>query len=206
MPRKPRMQSTSGYYHWISRGLNKKKVFHRKSDFETFLELIKEHKDVCGVEIYHYCLMTNHIHLLIKTENVPSLSKFSHFLLRRYAYYYCKTHRWRGQVFTRMYRSVPIHNEEYLLECGRYIERNPVRANLTERLDDWPYCSYRYYAQGAANKLITPSPSFLAMGNTKNKRQKNYRDYVGQERFYEALIDKELKISNLSPSDDVRKG
>ena len=72
---------------------------------------------------------------------MTDLSRFSQYLQRRYAYYYCKTHKWNGQVFQRMYKSIPIGEDAYLLGCGRYIERNPVRAGLVRRAEDYLWSS-----------------------------------------------------------------
>ncbi len=130
MPRKPRKTSASGVYHFVTRGVNKKKLFHKDDDYRAYLLLVKEYADRFDVQTYHYCLMTNHIHLVLKSPDLEMLGKFAHFVQRRYAYYYCKTHRWSEQVFKRNYSSFPIESDAYLLECGRYVERNPLTAKL----------------------------------------------------------------------------
>ena len=89
MPRKKREESPTGVYHWIARGMNKKDLFHRQGDYERFRELILEYKTAFSIAIYHYCFMTNHVHLLVQSEDLQSLSLFSHYVQRRYAYYYC---------------------------------------------------------------------------------------------------------------------
>ena len=192
MPRKPRLYSPTGVYHWINRGVNQKHLFHFKNDYQYFLGLLKEHKADRGVEIYHYCLMPNHIHLLLKCHDRDALSCFSQMVQRRYAYYYCKTHKWRGQVFQRMYKSLPVEDDNYLLECGRYVERNPVRANLVTRPDEYPYSSYLFYVSGQESNFLTASPSYLELAEEKSQRRSMYRDYVSEPRIYEALIDDAL--------------
>jgi putative transposase len=192
MPRGQRAESPTGYYHWINRGVNQKKLFHFKDDFKAFLDLVQEYKERFEIDLFHYCLMTNHIHLLIKTNDIQALFRFSYYVQRRYAYYYCKAHKWRGQVFQRMYKSLPIDKDTYLLECGRYIERNPLRAKLVKSVGEWPYSSYSFYATGQRNNLITVSPAYLEMASETPKRQSIYQEYVNQERVYENIVDQAL--------------
>ncbi len=192
MPRGPRLESSTGYYHWINRGVNQKKLFHFKDDFKAFLDLVQQYKERFDVSLFHYCLMTNHSHLLIKSQDIQALFHFSYYVQRRYAYYYCKAHKWRGQVFQRMYKSIPIDKDTYLLECGRYIERNPLRAKLVKSAEQWPYSSYSFYAIGRKNDLITESPAYLEIASESIQRQALYREYVNQERAYENIVDQAL--------------
>ena len=196
MARGPRKESSTGYYHWINRGVNQKKIFHFENDFHAFLNLVREYKSRFDINLIHYCLMTNHIHLLIKATDRTSLFRFSYYIQRRYAYYYCKTYKWRGQVFQRMYKSLPIEKESYLMECGRYIERNPVRSQLIKHVSEWPYSSYAFYAYGSPNDLLTESPMYLEMAPMAEKRQFFYRDYVDQDRAYDQIVDKALLLSS----------
>ena len=125
MPRKRRKPSATGYYHWICRGIHRKDLFHRSSEYHVFRTLLKEYRDTYEIKIHHYCFMKNHVHLLIYSPSLDGMAKFSQIVQRRYAYYYCGAHGWVGNVFQRGYRSMPIDSEAYLLECGRYIERRP---------------------------------------------------------------------------------
>jgi putative transposase len=192
MARKPRAISGSGYYHFITRGVNKKKLFHQKSDFKFYLALLNEYRHRFGLKIHHYCLMNNHAHVLLRAEEMLPLSRFGHFIQRRYAYYYCKTYYWSGQVFQSRFKSIPIENDNYLLECGRYIERNPVRANLVKSLEEYPWSSYHYYVQGQQNSLIEPSPMYLHLHKQKKLRKGLYKKYVNTRRPYENLLDQML--------------
>ena len=92
MPRKRREESPTGVYHWIVRGMNKKDLFHEASDFLFFKSLLSTYKEIYDIKIYHYCLMTNHAHLLIWNPGLEKMAKFSQYVQRRYAYYYCKTY------------------------------------------------------------------------------------------------------------------
>jgi putative transposase len=182
MARKPREESSSKVYHFINRGVNKKTIFHAPKDHGFYLDLIRQYKDRLGIEIYHYCVMTNHSHLILMAPDRAALSKFAYFIQRRYAYYYCDSYAWEEQVFRRSFVSIPIPDDAYLLECARYIERNPVKAQIVNCPSEYFSSSYSYYAEGKKNDLLTPSPSYLGLSENIAERRTAYRLYVGQER------------------------
>lgn len=195
MARKSRQASPTGVYHFINRGVNKKKLFHRKEDFERYLGLVREYSLKLSAPVYHYCIMPNHSHILLRCSDVADLSRFGHFIQRRYAYYYCKAYHWSEQVFRKRFMSIPIEDDAYLSECGRYIERNPLKAKMVDDLKDYPYSSYSYYAEGKPDSVVTPSPAYLEMGRTTEERISAYRSYATQARPYELLVDKALEAA-----------
>ena len=174
MGRKAREVSQTHVYHWINRGVTKKHLFHEPVDYEYYLELVRTNKGQFGVFVYHYCLMTNHTHFLLKCDDLVGLGKFSHQLQRRYAYYYQRKYKWIGQVFQRSYKSIPVKRDSYLLECARYIERNPVRAGICDSPGSYPYSSYLHYAGLSHDALITPSVGYLGLATGKEKRREAY--------------------------------
>lgn len=182
MPSKPRKESPSGVYHFITRGVNRMKIFHSPGDYCFYLELLAENSRKLGIQIYHYCLMSNHAHLLLRAESLECLSQLGHITHIRYAYFYSRTRDWSGQVFRRNFHSLPIPDDIYLLECGRYIERNPIKADLVNHPHEYPYSSYSFYALGKPNTLITESPFYANLGNSLCERMAAYRLYVCQER------------------------
>lgn len=191
MGRKPRQYSKTGLYHVFVRGNNKKRLFHGDGDFKMFREIAGEYLAKYPVQIYHYCLMINHAHFLMKSDNPLVLGKYMHGVQRAYHHYYRKQHVHFGHLFQGRYRSLPIETEEYLLDCGRYIERNPVRGKMVGGPKDWPYSSYGFYAHGKADALVTESVIYKMLGEGENRR-KLYREYVEVTRPYEKIIDKEL--------------
>jgi putative transposase len=186
MPRKPRAESPTGVYHLMARGVNKRRIFHSRRDYEAYFGLVSEYCKKLNVEIYHYCILPNHIHFVLRSNDLQTLSRFGYITHRRYAYYYCKTHPWSEQVFRRHFLSKPIVDDAYLLECGRYVERNPIDAGLTVRPEDYPYSSYSFYAQGEPNALLTESPLYPTLGKTPAERMAAYRMYVCHERRRDA--------------------
>jgi len=187
MPRKKRQESESGVYHWIIRGMNKKDLFHEADDYERILSLLLEYKNTYLEAIYHYCLMTNHVHVLLKAHRLLYLSQFSHYVQRRYAYYYCGRYAWTGSVLQRGFRSFPVEKDEYLLECARYIERNPVKARLVKKAEHYRYTSAPYYIYSRQDVLVTPSPAFLRLHVSPEKRAVIYADFVNQTRLQEEM-------------------
>ena len=192
MSRGARQGSGVGLYHVIIRGNNKSRLFHGKKDFLEFQNILKNCISKYPIKIHHYCIMTNHVHLLVWSQELKALSGYMHSAQRSYHHYYRKRYTWFGHLFQGRYRSLPIETEAYLLDCGRYIERNPVRAKLVDDPKKWEYSSYDFYAGGITNDLITPSLVYEEMAQTVEDRQKCYREYVETLRPYEGIIDKEL--------------
>ena len=182
MPRRKRETSPTGFYHWIARGINRKNLFHGTRDYDFFINLLKEYSNKFEAQIYHYCLMTNHVHLLIHTEELDPLIRFSHYVKRKYAYYQSKAYHISGATFERMYRSKPVGQDVYLLECARYIDRNPLRAGMVRDPGEYRYGSYHCYAHGTENDLITKSPAYLELAPEESERRKLYIAYVTQPR------------------------
>ncbi len=194
MPRKRREESPTGVYHWIVRGMNRKKLFHKAKDYRCFEDLLLEYKAVYDIKVYHYCYMSNHVHLLVKANDLESLAGFSQYVQRRYAYRYCGEYKWNGSVFQRGYKSFVIDKEAYLLECARYIERNPIKAKMVENVGDYCYSSYNYYAEGEAALLITPSPAFISLGSDVRCRQALYKKYVTEIRVQEEMLERGIGL------------
>jgi putative transposase len=180
--RSSRKISPTGIYHWIVRGIHKKKIFHGREDFLYFKNLITTNKLDYQVNIYHYCLMDNHVHMLIFANDIANLSRFSQMLLRTYAYYYCKTYKWNGSVFKKRFKAIPIDKEVYLLECGRYIELNPVKAKIALKPEDYEFSSYHYYVKNLPDGLIESSPGFLGLSSDPVIRRRIYEQYVSAIR------------------------
>ena len=189
MSRKPRVLSQSGYYHFINRGINKKKIFHRKEDYSFYRGLLIEYSRQLDLKIVHYCVLSNHSHLLVHASELKSLSLFGHFIQRRYAYYYSKVYHWAEQLFKKPFLSIPIETDAYLLECARYIERNPLNAHLIKDLKEYAHSSYNHYAHGKEDALLTPNPLYVNLGRTLEERQAAYQFYVCQPRQKEEQMD-----------------
>lgn len=195
MPRKNRFLVNGGFYHIISRGNDKRNLFHCAKDYEYFLSTIKIYLDRYAISITNYCLMPNHIHLLIHAPEAKYLPKFMQGILQVYAVYFRKRYGAVGFIFQNRYKSYYIDKESYLSECARYIERNPLRSRIIETLLNYPWSSFNFYAQGKGDIIIQkPNPLYLSIADTELKRQQVYYNYLCEERPYDDIVDKEFKI------------
>jgi len=195
MGRQPRVVVDGGYYHIVTRGNDRRKLFRCKRDYDFFLKVIKRYLLKFQVSIIHYCLMPNHVHILVRADRAGDLSKFMQGILQVYAMYFRREYGSSGFIFQNRYKSMHIDSDSYLLDCGRYIERNPLRAGLAVDLSDFVWSSARFYAQGAANGIIkSANPLYLELAGTKDGRRKRYAQRLLEARPYEHIVDKEFRI------------
>jgi len=115
-------------------------------------------------------------------------------LLQSYGFYYKRKYGYRGYLYQNRYKSKKISNDEYLLECGRYIERNPVRAGIVKTPDEYKWSSCSHYTQGDYDGIITDDFLYGNFGKNLKDRQCGYKEYVSTSRPYEDIIDKEFSI------------
>ena len=191
MPRKARSIYQGEYYHIISRGNNRQKLFRDEKDFAFYFQQLTRYKEKFKVSIIHYCLMPNHVHALMSCSvSQTGITKMMHGLQMVYAGYFKKKYQKTGHVFEDRFKNFHIASDAYLLECGRYIEKNPVRAGLVKNPESYKWSSYRRYASGEKNFLITENILYSALGACDLDRQKAYRKYVEPSRAYEMLVDR----------------
>ncbi len=195
MPRNARNIESNSYYHILTRGNDRKKLFRCAGDYKYFLKLIRETLERHKVTIYHYCLMNNHVHFLIKALRPEDVPGFFKILLQRYAHYFRRRYNHTGFLFQNRYKSYLIDKESYLLECARYIERNPVRAGIVQDPGDYIWSSYLCYASDKDSGIISePDPIYLELSGEGAYRKLRYKNYILGERPYELLVDKGLGI------------
>ncbi|MDP2831645.1 MAG: transposase [Candidatus Omnitrophota bacterium] len=196
MPRTARVLVDQGYYHIVTRGIDCRRLFRYKQDYELFLGIVATYLKQFKVHVMNYCLMPNHVHLLMKAEIALDLPMFMKAILQVYAAKFRRKYKSAGFVFQNRYKSRLIDNDAYLLECARYIERNPVRAKIVVDVSAYSWNSYHYYAKGAADKIITLSnPLYLDMADTDIKRREAYASFIHLQRVYDPIVDKALRIA-----------
>lgn len=153
MPRCARRKSESGIFHIILRGINKQNIFEDDEDREKFTETIKRYKEVSKYEIYSYCLMTNHIHLLLK-ETDEEISKAMKRICSSFVYWYNWKYERCGHLFQERYKSEAVETDTYLLTVLRYIHQNPVKAGLTKTSQEYNWSSYNDYIKRLILKIL----------------------------------------------------
>ena len=146
MPRAPRKQSESGFYHIYSRGSGRQIIYEDADDRFEFLRCLSTALGRSDAVLYAYCLMGNHYHMVVKS-NFEALSDFAHDLNCPYANYFNKRHVRTGHLFEGRFSSQPIAGDEHFLTAVRYVHRNPVEANIA------PTCEYDWSSFSAAASL-----------------------------------------------------
>ena len=187
MPRTRRLVPDNGYVHVMCQGNNKQIIFNEKGDFDLYYNLLYSKKAENHLEINHYCLMSNHVHLIIHVTPESNLGRFMKQVNLGYSCYYKSKYNYTGHLFQGRYKSSIIDKEKYLLQCGKYIELNPVRAGYVERPGDYKYSSYNYYAFGCEDRLVSESPGYDQFGRITTERQKHYMDFILDEPVVEML-------------------
>ncbi len=180
-------------YHIIQKGNNSQQLFGVIEDYYKFISLVARYKDKYSFELYNYCLMNNHIHFLMKVFKKEELAKLTQGIFQAYRFYFKQKYTYTGHLYQGRYKSKIIEKDEYLLECARYIETNPLRAKLVKVLKDYRWSSYAYYAYGEQNLLLTPNPLYDSFSNAE-KNRRFYRQYVLMPRLYEDMIDDAFDI------------
>jgi len=176
MPRPPRYPLGGVPQHVIQRGNNRQPAFFHQDDFRFYLDCLGEAAAKHSCEIHAYVLMTNHVHLLMTPCQVNGVAKVMQSLGRRYVRHINSTYQRSGTLWEGRYKASLVESEIYLLTCSRYIELNPVRANLVTDPAEYSWSSYQWYALGKSDPLITDHAVYLELGRTDEERRKAYRE------------------------------
>ncbi len=190
MPRQKRLLLTNSFYHIIVRGNNHLTVFRTGNDYRYYLKLIDRFKKNLPFDLYHYCLMPNHIHFLVQVHNENNFSCFMKKINLAYFYHYKKFYSWVGHLWQDRFKSQAVGNDEYFIQCGKYIELNPVRAKIVKDPTNYQYSSYQHYVLGKKNPLITDDLFYQNLGKTAKERRIKYQDMVISDLVQESYLKK----------------
>src|SRR3990172_6752399 len=176
MPRLPRLDPVGIPQHVIQRGNNRQVCFSSDEDLAVYAHWLCKYANQHAVHIHAWVFMTNHVHLLVTPWRSHSVSRMMQSLGRYYVRYYNTRYRRSGTLWEGRFKSCLVESTEYLLQCYRYIELNPVRAGLVADPCDYIWSSYRCNGLGIQSKLITPHEAYLELGKTEAERLENYRE------------------------------
>ncbi|PIQ87820.1 MAG: hypothetical protein COV73_02100 [Candidatus Omnitrophica bacterium CG11_big_fil_rev_8_21_14_0_20_43_6] len=165
-------------YHIMNRGNKKEQVFNRKEDYLYFIQLLKEYCARFEIKLYHWALMPNHYHLLLEINDPENISSCMAGLNRAYTHYHHKVYSTVGFLWQGRYKLQPVQKERYLLACGRYIERNPVKANIVDEAHTYPYSSAAFYCLGGPDGITTEDPTFIEFGSEITRKRKSYVEFL----------------------------
>jgi putative transposase len=177
MPRPLRPIDDDLIYHVINRGNNRQPVFFKKQDFQAFLQALAELKQRKPFELYGYCLLNNHFHLLLRPGQ-SSISRIMQSLLISHTQRYHKHRQSGGHVWQGRFKSPVVQDDEHLLAVLRYIEANPLRARVVGRADDYAWSSYRAHALGEADELLSPVRPYEQISQYPAVRQRKWAELV----------------------------
>lgn len=189
MPRIARIFTEEGVFHILTRGNNKQWLFHDNADLGVYRKILKKLKAEQPFKLYHYCPMNNHTHMIIEINKDTKLSRMMKRLNLLYYNHYKRKYGYAGHLWQDRFKTLLIAKDEYLLACGLYIERNPVRAKIVDSPGKYLYSSYNYYAYGKKDILIDRDPCYNELGSTDEERQKAYRKLI---------LDKTKGITNMT--------
>ena len=144
MPRQKRVKSQTGVYHIMLRGINQQKIFEDNEDYEKFLLLVEEAKALSGFKLYAYCLMGNHIHLLLK-EQADTVDIIMKRIASRFVYWYNVKYQRSGHLFQDRFKSEPVDENVYFKTVLRYIHLNPVKAKICNHPSEYMFSSYNAF-------------------------------------------------------------
>lgn len=169
MPRQARIKSSTGIYHIMIRGINKEQIFNRVLHKNKVIEVIKSIRENIEFDVIAYCIMDNHLHLLIKTDE-SKLEILMKKLNIKYAMHYNKIEKRYGHVFQDRFKSEAVENDKYLLGALRYIHNNPVKIGVTRNIMDYSWSSARDYIN-MESEIITDKYLKEIIGLFRNKNE-----------------------------------
>ena len=158
MPRPVRTSVGGVCYHVLNRGNGRAEVFHKDADYEAFLRLIGEACKRLPMRVLAYCLMPNHFHLALQPIHDGELSRWMQWLTTAHVRRYHRHYQGSGHVWQDRFKSFPIQADDHLYLVLRYIERNPLRANLVERAQDWRWLSLRWWRRQDGPVYLSRGP------------------------------------------------
>lgn len=149
MPRVARTKSASGIYHIIMRRINRRILFEEEEDRVRFIQTLQKYREICEYKLYAYCLMGNHLHLLLKEGKEP-LATIMRRICGSYVLWYNRKYGRIGYLFQDRFKSEPIEDDTYFLSVLRYIFRNPVEAGIVAEVQDYSWTNYTDYVEGSS--------------------------------------------------------
>jgi REP element-mobilizing transposase RayT len=190
MARPLRIKFPDAWYHIMNRGRRGEHIFLKYADYLRFIELLQDSSEMWKLRIAAYCLMPNHYHLLVQTPDA-NISRCMRHIDGVYAQHFNRRYDCDGQLFRGRFKSILIEVDEYLLHLVRYIHRNPLKAGLVDRIDEYPWSSHKGYLS-RADEWAWLYKDFLLSMLSKNKgdQLKIYRHFISQNDDNEEVVGK----------------
>mgnify|MGYP001806556246 CR=1 FL=1 len=204
MPRRSRLHLANYPHHIVQRAHNRAACFFAEEDYQAYRHWLGESLQKTGSHLHAYVLMTNHVHLLLIPQAPEDIPHLVITLGRRFVQYINKIYRRTGTLWDSRYKSSLIQTDTYLLRCQRYIEINPVRADMVRDPGEYPWSSYRANGLGASDPLLSPHALYLELGASPDSRQAAYRELFRTDLDEVALAELRLAIQQSQPIGNER--
>lgn len=195
MPRQARKNLNTCFYHIMVQGINKEYIFNSEFLIQEYKKILFDKLNDSGITILSYCIMNNHAHLLLYSENISNLSKYMQKVNTTYSQFYNKLNKRVGYVFRDRYNSQEILDKNQLYNCIKYIHNNPVKAKMVKDIKNYKYSSYIEFLDLSKRKLINDK-SILMIFNNENYKEEFYRihnEKNNKDYFYD-IKEKDINI------------
>jgi len=177
MGRPRRIHYPGWIYHVINRGNNRQAIFLEEEDYFKYINTLKRYKKKFKFKLYAYCLMTNHVHLLIQVDEKATISQIMKAITISHTRHYHYKYRTSGHVWQGRFLSPVISNDEYMLRVMCYIEQNPVRARMVKKCLDYLWSSFRQQVSKKQSEFIDRQENkmFMSLGGSERERIEEYK-------------------------------
>ena len=186
MSRMSRNSLSSNFFHIMVQGINKEYIFEEDLFKKMYLKFLFENSNTYNITIIAYCVMDNHIHILAYVNKIENMSNLMKCVNEKFAFLYNKIKNRVGYLFRNRYKSEPILNEKYLYHCILYIHKNPIKAGITQKLDEYRFASTMQYSINKVRKIL-------------NCSLLKYVDKEDEAKF------KFIDINEVIPDEDIEK-
>lgn len=203
MARVAREKSSTGIYHIMLRGINRQTIFEDNQDRMRFIDTLAEYKEICNYRLFGYCLMDNHIHLLIQ-ETDKTISDIIKRISASYVYWYNTKYDRCGHLFQDRFKSEVVENFEYFMTVLRYIHQNPVKANLAKTVDEYRWTSYKEYIKKSG--LVNVDLALNYFSNDPSKAKVLLMEFMNEDNEDQCLdIVVKIKLTDEEVREHIRK-
>ncbi|MBP2242370.1 REP element-mobilizing transposase RayT [Cytobacillus eiseniae] len=194
MPRRAREKSKSGIYHIMWRGANRQEIFHDDEDRIRYIDILERVKKKSQLKVYAWCLMSNHVHLLLKEED-EELSTAMKRVAVSYVRYYNWKYRTTGHLYQDRFKSENVETEQYLRTVVRYIHQNPVKARIVQSVEQWRWSSCQaYYEQQSSTNFLDKEMILKMYSTNMAVAIEKFRDFNEQQNNDQCLDDDVYRI------------
>ena len=202
MTRYARKQSSTGIYHIMIRGNERKEIFFDDDDRDRFLWILNKIKADGNYHIYAYCLMNNHVHLLMK-EGKDSIQRTMKRIGVSYVYYFNNKYQRIGHLFQDRFRSEEVEEDSHILAAARYIHNNPVKAGIVKRVNDYKWSSYTeyIYKSGSREGLVENSFLLSMLSDRKGRAIELFKEYTSEKTLDEFIDYEETQLKLVNKED-----